>query len=687
MRPQGQVVPYQRQQGYNQQNQQLTYQQPQQQQIVRQDDGLSEIKGMLQQLIGASGKMEEKIHQMQEKVVSHDSAIKGIEIQLWQLSMALNNRPQGTLPTDTHVNPKEQGMKHLMAVILRNGRDLDLEQEIVRESRSTEILVSVLIELYESTKLTEVNIPLIDALREMPGYANIMKDLMSRKFDFQDLAIVTLTQTCIAVVSRPIAEKLSDPESITIPCTIGSYALAKTLCDLGENFVILDCKVDEEIPITLGRPFLATGRALIDCEIWELKMGLNNEKITFNVQKSMRRPSEFANCSLLDTKEVIIEEDDEALNAKDPLTSCLMNLEEVNNEDLAEWVLALRARVLEKRFQIRAFTLGRKKVPSSQAIDRRTTIIGAETATISPQVLKECKNAIGWTIAYIKGISPTFCMHKILLEDGHKPSKEHQRRLNPNMKKVVKKEVIKWLDAGIIFPILDSNWVSPVQCMSKKGGMTVVQNENNELISTRIVKGWRMVAFEVLKKRLVFAPIIVSPDWEQPFELMYDASDYALGAVLGQRKDKSMHPIYFASRTFNGTQLNYTVTEKEMLAVVFAFDKFWSYLIGSKVIFYTDHASLRYLIDKKEAKSRLIRWVLLLQEFDLEIHDRKGIENQVADHLSRLEGAETKVEVEDIMETFPDEQLFATSLELAPWYADIANYLKSSIVPYDLSSV
>nr|XP_033517664.1 uncharacterized protein LOC117281911 [Nicotiana tomentosiformis] len=492
--------------------------------------------------------MEEKIHQMQEKVVSHDSAIKGIEIQLWQLSMALNNRPQGTLPTDTHVNPKEQGMKHLMAVILRNGRDLDLEQEIVRESRSTEILVSVLIELYESTKLTE---------------------------------------TCIAVVSRPIAEKLSDPESITIPCTIGSYALAKTLCDLGER------------------------RALIDCEIWELKMGLNNEKITFNVQKSMRRPSEFANCSLLDTKEVIIEEDDEALNAKDPLTSCLMNLEEVNNEDLAEWVLALRARVLEKRFQIRAFTLGRKKVPSSQAIDRRTTIIGAETATISPQMLDSLA----------------------------------RRSIDQMLDRMVGRSNFCFLD------------------------------------------GYSGVAFEVLKKRLVFAPIIVSPDWEQPFELMYDASDYALGAVLGQRKDKSMHPIYFASRTFNGTQLNYTVTEKEMLAVVFAFDKFWSYLIGSKVIFYTDHASLRYLIDKKEAKSRLIRWVLLLQEFDLEIHDRKGIENQVADHLSRLEGAETKVEVEDIMETFPDEQLFATSLELAPWYADIANYLKSSIVPYDLSSV
>ncbi|XP_070055428.1 uncharacterized protein [Nicotiana tomentosiformis] len=337
-------------------------------QVVRQEDGLSEIKGMLQQLIGANGKM-------QEKVDSHESAIKGIEIQLGHISMALNNRPQGTLPADTQVNPKEQGPKKLMAVSLRNGRDLDLEQ---------------------------VNIPLIDALREMSGYAKMMKDLMSRKFDFQDLATITLTQTCSAVVTRPVAEKLSDPGSFTILCTIDNYAFAKALCDLGASinlmpltiykrlgigrarptsmllqiadrtvkrpssilddvlvqvgkfvfpadFVILDCRVDEEIPIILGRPFLATGRALIDCEIGELKMRLNDEEITFNVQKSMRRPSEFANCSLIEAADVILEEEEETLNAKDPLAAYLTNLEEVNGEDLAEWVLALEGQRFWKR--------------------------------------------------------------------------------------------------------------------------------------------------------------------------------------------------------------------------------------------------------------------------------------------------------------------------------------------------
>ncbi|XP_070017260.1 uncharacterized protein [Nicotiana sylvestris] len=175
----------------------------------------------------------------------------------------------------------------------------------------------------------------------------MMKDLMSRKFDFQDFATVTLTQTCSAVVTRPVAEKLSDLGSFTIPYTISNFAFAKALCDLGASinlmpleiykrlgigrarpmsmllqlddrtvkipsgilddvlvqvgkfvfpadFVILDCRVDEEIPIMLGSPFFATGRSLIDFETRVLKMRLNNEKITFNMQKSMRRRSVFA---------------------------------------------------------------------------------------------------------------------------------------------------------------------------------------------------------------------------------------------------------------------------------------------------------------------------------------------------------------------------------------------------------
>jgi hypothetical protein len=133
-----------------------------------------------------------------------------------------------------------------------------------------------------------------------------------------------------------------------------------------------------------------------------------------------------------------------------------------------------------------------------------------------------------------------------------------------------------------------------------------------------------VAAFRIMKGALVSAPIIQPPDSSQPFEIMCDASDYAVGAVLGQRKEGRVHAVYYGSKTLNGSQLNYATTEKELLAVVFAFKKFRSYIVNSKVTVYTDHATIKYLLAKKEAKPRLIRWILLLQEFDVEIRDKRG---------------------------------------------------------------
>ena len=126
-------------------------------------------------------------------------------------------------------------------------------------------------------------------------------------------------------------------------------------------------------------------------------------------------------------------------------------------------------------------------------------------------------------------------------------------------------------------------------------------------------------AYENIKDKLVTAPIMATPDWSKNFEIMCDASDYAIGAVLGQRTEKIFRAIYYASKTFNEAQENYSTTEKEMLAMGFAYEKFRSYILGSYVIIHTDHAAIKYLMAKKDAKPRLIRWVLLLQEFDLEI--------------------------------------------------------------------
>ncbi|XP_070013806.1 uncharacterized protein [Nicotiana sylvestris] len=286
---------------------------------------------MMQQVIGSNAKIRERVD-------AHDSAIKNIEMQMGQILMSLNNRRHGTLPADIQINPKDQGSKQLMAeLVVEVEADKDQSQMIGKKRPPAPFpqrLAKYQKEeqykkFLEMLKQIQVNIPLIDALKEMPGYAKMMKDLMSRKFDFQDLATVTLTQNCSAMVTRPIAKKLSDLGSFTIPCTIGNFAFAKALCGLGSSinlmplviykrlgirrarptsmslqladktvkrpacilddvliqvgkfvfpadFVILDCKVDEEIPIILGRPFLTTGRALIDCETRELKMRLND---------------------------------------------------------------------------------------------------------------------------------------------------------------------------------------------------------------------------------------------------------------------------------------------------------------------------------------------------------------------------------------------------------------------------
>ncbi|GKE39644.1 reverse transcriptase domain-containing protein [Tanacetum coccineum] len=154
-------------------------------------------------------------------------------------------------------------------------------------------------------------------------------------------------------------------------------------------------------------------------------------------------------------------------------------------------------------------------------------------------------------------------------------------------------------------------------------------------------------AFETLKKKLTEALILVVLDWNLPFELLCDASYLAIGAVLGQRKTKHFQPIHYATKTMTEAQIHYTTTEKEMLAVVFAFEKFRPYLVLSKSIVYTDHSAFRYLLSKQDAKPRLLR-----------------LENPHKDVL----------ENKDINENFPLETLGVISSGSTPWFSDYANF-------------
>nr|GEV04273.1 reverse transcriptase domain-containing protein [Tanacetum cinerariifolium] len=259
-----------------------------------------------------------------------------------------------------------------------------------------------------------------------------------------------------------------------------------------------------------------------------------------------------------------------------------------------------------------------------------------------------------------------------LIMEDFKPAVQHQRRFNPKIHDVLKNEVLKLLDARLICPISDSPWENS-HFMVKEGivlGHKISKNRievdkaNVDVIAKLphpiTVKGIRSFLGHagLYRRKLTEAPILIAPEWDLPFELMCDASDFAIGAVLGQHQEKHFRPIHYSSKTMTEEKSNYTTMENEMLAVVYAFEKFWSYLFMNKSIVYTNHFALKYLFAKKDSKARLLRWFLLLQEFTFKVIDTKGAKNLAADHLSRLENPHQNVlDPKEINESFPLETL------------------------------
>ncbi|XP_048611670.1 uncharacterized protein LOC125585969 [Brassica napus] len=697
-------------------------------------------------------------------------------------------------------------------------------------------------------------------------------------------------------------------------------------CEVPTDFVVLEMDEEPRDPLIFGRPFLATAGAMVNVRDGTIDLHLEKDHtLHFDIKEMMKKPTTQGEIFYIDEMDALADDFLEELAIEDSLQHALtieretqmienkesdelvrrldVHLEEDGEDEFMELPQvtqhAASADIQENLHEadwseLKAPKVELKPLPHGVRYaflgpnETYPVIVSSELTenelSMLLNELKKYRKALGYSLDDIKGISPSLCMHRIHLEDESKTSIEHQRRLNPNLKDVVKKEIIKLLDAGVIYPISDSNWVSPVHVVPKKGGITVVKNENDELIPTRTITGHRMCidyrklnaasrkdhfplpfidqmlerlanhpyycfldgysgffqipihpndqekttftcpygtfayrrmpfglcnapatfqrammsifsdliedvmevfmddfsgitemdcswtqvsekgievdkakidvmvglapprtvkdirsflghagfyrrfikdfskiarpltkllckeiifnfdeecleAFKKLKEELTSAPIVQPPDWSLPFEIMCDASDYAVGAVLGQKKDKKTHVIYYASRTLDDAQMKYATTEKELLAIVYAFEKFRSYLVGSKVIVYTDHAALRHLLAKKDAKPRLLRWILILQEFDLEIKDKPGVENGVADHLSRLR-VECGIPID---EGLPEEQIMAIEAmvtacetgrkieemkaidETGPWYADLVNYLACGREPLNLT--
>ncbi|XP_058203012.1 uncharacterized protein LOC131317482 [Rhododendron vialii] len=805
----------------------------------------------------------------------------------------------------------------------------------------------------EVFKQVKVNIPLVDAIKQVPNHAKFLKDLCTQKRKNRTNVSkkVLLTEQVCSVFQSDAPLKMQDPGTPTIDIVIGKYAIEHALLDLGASVNLIPYSVYEQLGLGEFKPTSVTlqladrsikvPRGVVEDVLVKVNdfyfpadfIVLDTEPVqTLKKQTPIilgtKHPPVEEDCFVVDVVEDLVEEALPYVLTDDPLAACLahfgyeeydidQSIEEVNlllNNSPPKWTAqfeplpALSDETAPSSIEAPP-KLELKPLPANLKYvflgtnDTLPVIIASDLSVTQEgqlvEILKHYKSAIGWSVADLKGIDPSVCMHRINCEENAKPSREMQRRLNPNMKEVVMKEVVKLLDAGIIYPIADSKWVSPTRVVPKKSGITVVENERGELVPTRVTTGWRvcinyhklnsmtrkdhfplpfidqilerlagksyycfldgysgynqvpvdpadqekttftcpfgtfayrrmpfglcnapatfqrymmsifsdmveeflevfmddfsvfgtsfddclrnlskvlkrcieknlvlswekshfmvqegivlghvvstrgievdkakvdlisrlpppssikqirsflghagfyrrfirdfskiakplcdllakdvpfvfdeacMKAFVKLRDALSSAPIMQSPDWKLPFEIMCDASDYAVGAVLGQRVDKVSHAIYYASKTLSDAQLNYTTTEKELLAVVFALDKFRSYLLGSKVVVYSDHATLRHLLSKKDAKPRLIRWILLLQEFDFEIQDKKGSENSVADHLSRIL-VDSSCDIVPLHDSFPDEQLFEVSQVRPPWYAFIVNYLATGEIP------
>ncbi|GJT71314.1 reverse transcriptase domain-containing protein [Tanacetum coccineum] len=369
-------------------------------------------------------------------------------------------------------------------------------------------------------RAVRINVPLVDVLAEMPNYGKFLKEIVNNKHKIEQISAAFLSDESSAILQNKVLPKLGYPRSFLIPSKNMLVEVAKFIFPI--DFVILEMEEDSKVPLILGRPFLHTAGVVIRVKQKQLNLGVGAERMIFHINSAMKQSySNDDTCFSIDVINEILEEDFDALLDKG--SEILHSIEGTILEEklFAEFdeFMAMttdensksESDTEEPPFEKITFNTDYKiktsleKLPTDLELkhlpDNLEYVFLEETSflpvIISSQlseenknklvsVLKRHKQAFAWKTTDIPGICPSFCKHKIqLLED--KPVVQKQRRLNPNMQEVMKKEIIKLLDTGIIYPITDSPWVSPIHCVPKKGGITVVTNERNEFVPTRTV--------------------------------------------------------------------------------------------------------------------------------------------------------------------------------------------------------
>nr|GEW09498.1 reverse transcriptase domain-containing protein [Tanacetum cinerariifolium] len=583
------------------------------------------------------------------------------------------------------------------------------------------------------------NISFADAFILMPKFGSSIKSLLTNKDKLCELAITPLNEHCSVVLLKKLPEKLGDPGKFLIPCDFPEMAEYLALADLGASiilmplsvwnmlplpyfpptcmtlelvdrlisrpaevtkdvfvkvgtfhfladFVVVDFDVDPRVPLILGRSFLKIGRDLIDVFEGKLTLHVGKEAITFNLDQTSRYSANYSDMTsstwlvksirkkfLFFPIDFLLEEVDAFLALEDDPTSPKVDQSYPQ---------------VQKELKICEAKCDRSSIDKPPEVELNDLPPHIE------YVFLEGDDKLPVTI--VKDLSVEEKTALITVLKSHK--------VNPKIYDVIKNEVLKLLDVGLIYPISDSPWEKSY-FMVKEGIVLghKISKEGIEVDKAKVkvitklphpttVQGIRSFLGHAgfYRRKLTEAPILIAPDWDMPFELMCDASDFAIDAILGKRQEKHFRPIHYVSKTMTKAESNYTTTEKEMLAVVYAFEKFRSHLIINKSIVYTNHSALKYLFTKKDSKARLPRWILLLQEFTFKLTDTKGAENLAADHLSRLENPPQNVlDPKEINESFPLETLNLVSSRgnsSTLWFAYFMNYHAGNFVVKGMSS-
>ncbi|CAN6697728.1 unnamed protein product [Malus baccata var. baccata] len=652
-----------------------------------------------QQYEGVGQRSNPRQHQVNEGMQSRDKRMDELEKQVGQIAEFMGQfREQGKLPSSTVVNPKG-GFETAKAITLRSGKEVGTEPtpsksapeedekfqiEEEEQAKATARIEQSLPhppnasnpsaigkkgsipinsnvippdvpfpsrflqakneeeekDVLETFRKVHVNIPLLDAIKQIPKYAKFFKKLCTTRKRIREKEVVHVSENVSALLQRKLPPKCKDPGSFTIPCVIGNTRFDHAMLDLGASINVMPYSVYASM--NLGK--------------------LKNDGVIIQLaDRSNAYPKGVLEDVLVQGQNV-------------QQRSRKMFLEECTAPTLEAPQLAMSN-------------------PCAYVHSATTSLPykGLEMKYAKKCKMEHFRAKLSWNGVYANGAQG---MDEF--EGQRSLRNEEMKNLSLVLERCIKTNlVLNWekchfmVKQGIVLGHLISNRgievdKAKIDAIEKLPPPTTVKSVRSFLghagFYRRFIKDFSKISqplcnllakdasfvfyeafletFKKLKTLLTTTPIIAAPNWSLPFELI---------------------------RTLNDAQLNYATTENELLAVVFALEKFRSYLVGAKVNVYTDHAVLKYLLSKKDAKPRLIRWILLLQEFDLEIRDKKGSENVMADHLSRLNiPIASEQDSLPLRESFPDEQLFAVQCR-TPWFADMVNYLVKGVVHPDLT--